>query len=295
MQIIKENSKDIGIQIASKYVDKYNKTKFKTIRNLEDNEGEVISNRFIEFYLDEVEDVNPFLKLTSPQNSFIYFKFSNSSFSFSEIGDNSLSAELDNVKNIYNINLNPIDEEGPAYYLVLLIKENSGISLNKLSNPFFLMSQNFNYTIHTSSVSSVNGAFTEESKDLFKFRISNNNNANYYIAVLAKRMYPVSFKVYIPFYTKIINTRNEFINLTTIKNSTNSSIEVVLNETEKQLVVTVYYETPGTLIIQSIVNDSILIQTGYIYYSTQNETSRLIYYLNNFNSFSFDVATQLNN
>ena len=53
---IKESNKNIELQIASN----------KKIRNLEDNESEEISNKFIEFYLDEIEEVNPSLKLTSP-------------------------------------------------------------------------------------------------------------------------------------------------------------------------------------------------------------------------------------
>ena len=95
--------------------------------------------------------------------------------------------------------------------------------------------------------------------------------------MLAQRTYPISYKIYLPFLTKTIESTEKFINLTEIKNNSNYSIEVQLTNNEQQLIINVFHETSGTLLIQSITDEKIVIQTCYIYYKRQKKSTN--YYI----------------
>ena len=289
LQIIKESLKNLEAQIVSKYIDKNNKTKFKTLKTSKRNNNGYILTNFTKF---EPSDIIPYLKLTSPQNLLIYCKFSNniSEIYFQEIEDPGISGELDNGQNKYILNFKPVDKKGTAIYNIIVIEENPNLpSLEKLSNPYFLLSQNYNST--KIQATSFDSSF-QTTEDLFKIDILN-NSATYYIAIIAQRIYPISYKVYLPIFTKTIETTEKFINLTEIKNNSNYSIEVQLTNNEQQLIITVFHETSGTLLIQSVTDEEIVVQTGYIYYKTQRNSTELMYYLNNFISFPLRINTEL--
>ena len=163
-----------------------------------------------------------------------------SPYSYVPISDNLIRGNLtksDDLKGFeYNLDFKPLEESGKAEYYVYLF--NSTYNYTDLTNYYYLYTQIFeNSTPYIKyEIESTNGDFSESDKKQFVVKIEEEENYDYYVAIIARQTGSYrAFKFYpaIKLLKKDIEEENKEINLDKEIYEKTLTIESSLNKNKK--------------------------------------------------------------